>query len=775
MNNVSIIVGQNMCCSCASCAEVCPKGIITYQLSKGIYCPIIDEQKCVNCGICLKVCPAAIEEKTPIRLQSDMFDWKEKECYIAYCKDEVVRHRSKSGGVVTSMVTKLLKDGVYERAFLLEYEGTKGKASLSIFKKDDDIKRAANSKYIPVSVDKVIAAIRDNEIANSIVVGTPCHMRAVKAAMQLYNRSEEDVLLIGLFCNKVFTYDVFRYYEKYYGPFDRFHFCDKKSGGWPGGSWYVKGEQSGTIPRKERMALRDYYSLNKCRFCGNQMNNQADISLGDCYVKGKESPLGNSSVVIRTEKGHRAFAYCKDEFVLENVSFKQIKSSQTLFEKVSNIIRLKNEPCSREVVMAEDVSDKGLEAVHKEVERRKNEYNNTMFQKIKGRIVNYSKKAAVPIFLIRSGGFLNKGSDMMRRATINQIRLFCPNAIIAVTHYVWYENPEECKNEGLVMMIGGLRYEKIKKIVPEFILRKKYVTPKMVDVVLDVSGFTYGDAWASNEGDLNAEKLFWSHFTKSDRKVILLPQAFGPFNNEWSKKTMEVAYNASSVLYAREKVSMDILKKMFSGDHKILLAPDFTANLNADSKMPIDIAPKSYCLVVPNQRMVDRTKADVGNLYKQYMIEVVKFLISKGECVVLFNHEGKGDELLMYDINKEFDNKLMTVTDLDGVETKTFIGNAKLLISSRFHGVVSGLCQQVPTFCTSWNHKYEELLKDYKCEGNILDVSDFSKTESIITDALEHPEKYISPKEAIEDIKNRAQQMWCDVFYYIKNGSMKNL
>lgn len=775
MNNVSIITGKNMCCSCASCAEVCPKGAITYQLSKGIYSPVIDEQKCVDCGICLKVCPAAIEGKTPVRLKSDMFDWKEKECYIAHCKDEVVRHRSKSGGIVTTMVTKLLNDGVYERAYLLEYEGTEGKASLSIFKKGDDIKRTANSKYIPVSIDKVIAAIKNNVIEKSIVVGTPCHMRAIKAALQLYKRSEEDVLLIGLFCNKVFTYDVFRYYDKYYGPFEKFHFCDKESGGWPGGSWYVKDGHSGTIPRKERMALRDYYSLNKCRFCGNQMNNQADISLGDCYVKGKDSPLGNSSVVIRTEKGHWAFDYCKDDFVLEHISFQQIKSSQTLFEKVPNVIRPKNEPYTKEVIMAEDVSDRGLEAIHKEVEKRKNEYNNTMSKKIKGRLKNYFKKSKTPVFLIRSGGFLNKGSDMMRRITINQIRLFYPNAIIAVTHYVWNENPEECKREGLVMMIGGLRYEKIKKIVPEFILRKKYVTPKMVDVVLDVSGFTYGDAWASKSGDLETERLFWSHFTKPNRKVILLPQAFGPFNNEWSKKTMEVAYNASSIIYARENVSMDILKKMFPGDNKILLAPDFTANLNANSKMPVVLNLKAYCLVVPNQRMVDRTKADVGNSYKQYMIKVVKFLISKGENVVLFNHEGKGDELLMYEINKEFDNKLMTVTGLDGLETKTFIGNAKLLISSRFHGVVSGLCQQVPTFCTSWNHKYEELLKDYRCEGNILDVNDITKTETIIADALENPDKYISPKEAIEDIKNRAQQMWCDVFYYIKNGSMKNL
>lgn len=770
MNNVSVIKEQNMCCSCASCAEVCPKGAVSYQYQFGIYAPLIDESKCINCGLCLKVCPAALEKELPVRLKSDIFDDKEKESYIAHCKDEVVRHRSKSGGVVTTLVTKLLNDGLYERAFLLEYEGTNGKASLSVFKKGDDIKRAANSKYIPVSVDKVIAAIRDNEIAKSIVVGTPCHMRAIKAAMQMYKRNENEVLFIGLFCNQVFSYDVFGYYQYHYGKFDVFHFCDKECGGWPGGSWYVQDGRTGLIPRKVRMALRDYYTINKCRYCGNQMNNQADISLGDCYVSGKTSKLGNSSVVVRTEKGKKAFDYCKDEFELEKDSFANVKNSQHIKRKMANLIRPQDSPLSREMKMSHDTSDSGFNAIKKEVDQITRPVSKST--KIKNRlkrVLHITENQESFIVYINSGGFLNKGSDMMRRTTIEQIKLFKPNATIAISHYVWNQNPKECKNEGLRMLLDRRALAFVRKFVPLKVINKFYITPQCVDLVLDVSGFTYGDAWGTTAA---AEEALYSQFTKPGRKIILLPQAFGPFTKTEAINRIKVTNKYASIIYAREPVSLAIMKGLFPNNKNILLAPDFTANLSARKKSPIDLADKSYCLVIPNQRMVDRTKADVASSYKQYIVDVIKFLLSKGEKVVLFNHEGDDDYKLMQVLNREFNDELMMVDALDGLDTKTFIGHSKMLISSRFHGVVSGLCQQVPTFCTSWNHKYEELLKDYKCECNILDVNDIEGTRAILTDALANPDKYVSPKSAIEDIKNRTQQMWFDIFSFVNGKSI---
>ena len=771
MSNVSIINEQNMCCSCASCAEVCPKGAISYQYQFGIYAPRIDESKCVNCGLCLKVCPAALEKELPVRLKSDIFDDKEKTCYIAHCKDAVVRHRSKSGGIVTSLVTKLLNDGVYEHAFLLEYEGTNGKASLSVFKKGDDIKRAANSKYIPASVDKVIAAIRDNEINNSIVVGTPCHMRAIRAALQMYKRSEEGVLLVGLFCNQVFSYDVLRYYEHHYGKFDVFHFCDKECGGWPGGSWYVQGGKTGLIPRKVRMALRDFYTINKCRYCGNQMNNQADISLGDCYVNGKTSTLGNSSVVIRTEKGRFAFDHCKDELEIEKDTFFNVKDSQHILRKMANLIRPHNSPLTKEMLMSHNTTDMGFDSIKKEVDQRTRPVGKVTRVKNRLRRLFYRTSTKDQIIVcINSGGFLNKGSDLMRRAAIEQIRLFHPDAVIAVRRYVWNQDKEECKNEGLRMLLDGRRLRLVMKFVPLRIINRFFITPQQVDLVLDVSGFTYGDAWRTTAA---VEEALYSQFTKKGRKIILLPQAFGPFNKEESIARIAVTNKYASVIYAREPVSLAILKGLFPDNRNIRLAPDFTANLCARVKSPIDLADKSYCLIIPNQRMIDRTKADVASSYKQFMVDVIQFLLSMGEKVVLFNHEGNDDFKLMREINHEFEDTLMMVNSLDGLDTKTFIGHSKLLISSRFHGVVSGLCQQVPTFCTSWNHKYEELLKDYKCEGNTLDVNNIEGARTILADALANPDKYVSPETAIEEIKNRTQQMWFDVFSFVNGNSIK--
>lgn len=130
----------------------------------------------------------------------------------------------------------------------------------------------------------------------------------------------------------------------------------------------------------------------------------------------------------------------------------------------------------------------------------------------------------------------------------------------------------------------------------------------------------------------------------------------------------------------------------------------------------------------------------------------------------LLNHEGKNDEQLLHIINDEFSGSLPILTNLMGTEIKALIKDCKLLISSRYHGVVSGLTQGVPTLCTSWSHKYEQLLKEHGCENNILDVNDISKSISIIEDALAHSSAYSSKGGCEEKIEYMVKKMWADVF-----------
>src|SRR6185312_6764631 len=53
------------------------------------------------------------------------------------------------------------------------------------------------------------------------------------------------------------------------------------------------------------------------------------------------------------------------------------------------------------------------------------------------------------------------------------------------------------------------------------------------------------------------------------------------------------------------------------------------------------------------------------------------------------------------------------VQPLGCYEAKRFIANSRFLLSSRFHGLVNGLSQRVPSMAIGWTHKYDGILEIY--------------------------------------------------------------
>jgi hypothetical protein len=60
------------------------------------------------------------------------------------------------------------------------------------------------------------------------------------------------------------------------------------------------------------------------------LNIGADISFGDCYIKGEEDPKGKSSIIVRTEKGQKIINGHLEEIKLKKSTKKEIKASQFL-------------------------------------------------------------------------------------------------------------------------------------------------------------------------------------------------------------------------------------------------------------------------------------------------------------------------------------------------------------------------------------------------------------------------------------------------------------
>ena len=249
----------------------------------------------------------------------------------------------------------------------------------------------------------------------------------------------------------------------------------------------------------------------------------------------------------------------------------------------------------------------------------------------------------------------------------------------------------------------------------------------------------------------------------------MLPQAFGPFSNLASKKAMDVIYNEAESIYAREQTSYNYLKSLYPEADKISIVSDFTCLCKPDSSSSIELPSKKYVLVIPNSRMLDKTDSNVSNSYLKFMTKIVEYLQANEECVYFLNHEGLDDEQLLRQVNNTLDMKIPILSDLTGMEIKSIIKHSKLLISARYHGVVSGLTQGVPTLCTSWSHKYQELLEEHKCLKNILHVDMLDASIETIHDALMNPCSYVSKESCEFKVEEQVNNMWKEIFEKIEN------
>lgn len=369
-------------------------------------------------------------------------------------------------------------------------------------------------------------------------------------------------------------------------------------------------------------------------------------------------------------------------------------------------------------------------------------------------------------------GTLNKGAELMLYSLLEQIEIKHPESIVIFNS----TTIGKAKIETSLNLIKPIRLRYTSFIrtffnkfrIPSTYFSSTYPTSN-IDVVFDASGFKFGDQWNHSEKYYKEIEQYYKTLQANGTKIILFPQAFGPFEKSSNKRLIEIFNNYVDIIFARELTSKTSLINAGVNSEKVFQYPDFTILVKGVYPVNYEDLKGAVC-IIPNNKMITHTEYSKEQYLKFYDI-VISQLIETNK-VYLLNHEGEDDLKLCEEISSRFNFEIPIVDKLNAKEIKGIIKESKLVISSRFHGVANALSQAVPCISTSWSHKYELLMKDYGVEEYVLKIDSKPKSIREMINKTLHPENQkdiiIHLEKIVSKTNKTVEDMWSYIWDFVE-------
>lgn len=322
---------------------------------------------------------------------------------------------------------------------------------------------------------------------------------------------------------------------------------------------------------------------------------------------------------------------------------------------------------------------------------------------------------------IKGVNFVNKGAELMLHAVLQQLATWDDQEIrvaiglkgssfaqrrgLGLEHLAWMDSRK--------LFFVGPVLDNLLALTPAALRRRAHwVRPSDVHVILDASGFAYSDQF----GPIYPEMMLKAYQVakKRGQKIVLLPQAFGPFDNPQVATAVAKITQLADLVYARDEVSFEHLVGLNGRSPHLKIAPDFT-NLVKPARLGENPIVKGQPCIIPNSRMLEKTETAVQASYLSFLAFVIEYLQGKGLTPFILIHESQSDLPLAEAIQARLVTPPVLVQEADALKTKGIIGQASLVVSSRYHGLISGLSQGIPSLATGWSHKYDMLMAAYGC------------------------------------------------------------
>lgn len=261
------------------------------------------------------------------------------------------------------------------------------------------------------------------------------------------------------------------------------------------------------------------------------------------------------------------------------------------------------------------------------------------------------------------------------------------------------------------------------------------------DIVLDLAGISFSDGRGIPILVYNVAMTGLPLLL--GKPVVKCSQALGPFEDVLNRGAAKLVLRRVAAICARGSESFRHVAELeLGGDPPVVEAADlaFLMKVSEAAEQRADHLTSGlgadYVAVVPSA-VVRGYCSRAGIDYVDIVATAIDRLLARGEAVVLLAHSVRpsdkesrmNDRPVCREIFKRASrsDRLLLLDDSESPSVlRALIGGASLLVTCRFHAMISALTTETPVMVVGWSHKYAEVVAEFGLSEYVLSYEQLS-------------------------------------------------
>lgn len=282
-------------------------------------------------------------------------------------------------------------------------------------------------------------------------------------------------------------------------------------------------------------------------------------------------------------------------------------------------------------------------------------------------------------------------------------------------------------------------------------------------------GNFYSNSFFAFDLILNTLCLVYSGAKK--KQVVMLPQSFGPFKKKFHVFLLKIGLKFSEFIFAREKISFELLEGIKIPQSKIDLLPDLALALDSSIQNFYNKTDKFYVGVTIIDREKQFSEFKNQGIYQEELVNTLNYLslFHNASFYLFVQCRGPSQDQNDNNITQKFYEELkengldvQIMSDYNDAESIiNDFSDMNLIIASRLHTAIFGIINYLPTLLIGYQPKAKGLYDLLGLEEYYLSIDDI-KHDTItnkVVDLIENETIFIRKvRRKLPDIKNKIEE-----------------